>query len=105
MRGHSLARGEGAGPSSVGGRLKSQRARREGRGHRARVAKSISPAGPPGERREDAGVLEEAGVAGTAAPLRLASWPVDLPTEAPKREEGPKAVPQGKEAPALDVHL
>lgn len=46
-RGHSLARGEGAGPYSVGGRLKSQRARREGRGHRARVAKSISPAGPP----------------------------------------------------------
>nr|CAI9690639.1 unnamed protein product [Rangifer tarandus platyrhynchus] len=46
----------------------------------------------------------EAGVAGTAA-LRSGSWVVDFPAEAPKREEGPKANPQGSETPALDVHL
>lgn len=47
----------------------------------------------------------EAGVAGTAALLRSGSWAVDFPEEAPKREEGPKANPQGSETPALDVHL
>lgn len=47
----------------------------------------------------------EAVVAGTAALLRSGSWVVDFPAEAPKREEGPKANPQGSETPALDVHL
>ena len=87
--------------------MKSQRARGEGRGGATeRGSRSPSPPlGPHGERREDAGVLEKAGVAGTVAPLRSASWAVDIPTEAPKRGEGPKAVLQGKEAPALNVHL
>ena len=67
---------------------------------------SLAPCrGPTGERRRTPYLPAEAGVAGTAALLRSGSWAVDFPAEAPKREEGPKANPQGSETPALDVHL
>ena len=49
-------------------------------------------------------MLAEAGVAGTTALHSSGSWAMDLPAEAPKREEGPKASPQRSETPALDMH-
>lgn len=87
----------------------------EGRSHRGlagrgggppeRGSLSLAPCrGPAGERREDLYLLAEAGVAGTTALLRSGSWAVDLPAEAPQREEGPKANPQGSETAALDMH-
>ena len=72
-RGHSLAPEEGAGPSSVGGGSKSPRARGEGRGHRAGVARSRYPPtrrGPTGET-EDAGMPAEARACGHGRATQL----------------------------------